>query len=83
MFANVVLESPTAHTSLWLPVAAVATSDLSQVLMIEDDAIVYRKVQIGRRADGLIEIADGLSADEQVISEVKGLSRGLPVTIIN
>jgi RND family efflux transporter MFP subunit len=83
MFANVVLESPTSQQSLWLPGTAVATSDLSQVLMVEDEAIVYRKVRIGRRADGLIEISDGLSADEQVISEVKGLSRGLPVTIID
>ena len=83
MFANVVLESPTAKQSLWLPGAAVATSDLSQVLMVEDGAIVYRKVQIGRRTDGLIEIAGGLSADERVIAEVKGLTRGLPVTIID
>jgi membrane fusion protein (multidrug efflux system) len=83
MFANVVLESPNAKQSLWLPSTAVATSDLSQVLMVEEDKIVYRKVRIGRRADGLMEISDGLGADEQVISEVKGLSRGLPVTIVN
>ena len=83
MFANVVLESPNARQSLWLPSIAVATSDLSQVLMVEDGAIIYRKVRIGRRADGLIEIADGLTSDEQVILEVKGLSRGLPVTIVN
>ena len=38
---------------------------------------------VGRRADGLIEIADGLTSDEQVILEVKGLSRCLPVTIVN
>jgi membrane fusion protein (multidrug efflux system) len=82
MFANVVLEAPTARQSLWLPAAAVATSDLSQVLMVEDGAIEYRKVRIGRRADGLIEIADGLSPDEQVIADVSGLSRGLPVTIV-
>lgn len=83
MFANVVLESPNTKQSLWLPSTAVATSDLSQVLMVEEGAIVYRKVRIGRRADGLIEIAGGLSANEQVITEVKGLSRGLPVTIVN
>jgi hypothetical protein len=83
MFANVVLESPTAKQSLWLPVTAIATSDLSQVLMVEDGAIVYRKVRVARRAGGLIEIVSGLSADEQVIAEVKGLTRGLPVTIID
>jgi membrane fusion protein (multidrug efflux system) len=82
MFANVVLEAPTARQSLWLAATAVATSDLSQVLMVEEGVIEYRKVRIGRRADGLIEITDGLSADERVIADVSGLSRGLPVTII-
>jgi membrane fusion protein (multidrug efflux system) len=82
MFANVVLEAPNAKQSLWLPAAAVSTSDLSQVLIVVDGMIDYRKVRIGRRVDGLIEIVDGLSADEQVIADVSGLSRGLPVTIV-
>lgn len=82
MFANVMLESPKVEQSLWLPAAAVATSDLSQVLMVEDNVIEYRKVRIGRRSNGLIEIVDGLTADEQVIADVSGLSRGLPVTIV-
>jgi RND family efflux transporter MFP subunit len=82
MFANVTLEAPTAKQSLWLPAPAVATSDLSQVLMVEDGAIVYRKVRIGRRSDGLIEIADGLSPNEAVIADVSGLSRGIPVTVV-
>jgi membrane fusion protein (multidrug efflux system) len=83
MFANVVLEAPTTEQSLWLPAAAVATSDLSQVLMVVDGTIEYRKVRIGRRDNGLVEIIDGLSSDEQVIADVSGLSRGLPVTIID
>ncbi len=83
MFANVVLEAPVARQTLWLPVAAVATSDLPQVLMVEEGAIVFRKVRIGRRVDGLIEIVDGLSPDEAVVADVSGLSRGIPVTIID
>jgi len=83
MFANVVLEAPTVKQSLWLPAAAVATSDLPQVLMVEEGAIVFRKIRIGRRADGLIEIVDGLSPDEAVVADVSGLSRGIPVTIVN
>jgi membrane fusion protein (multidrug efflux system) len=82
MFANVTLESPTARQTLWLPATAVATSDLFQVLIVEDGAIAYRKVRIGRRADGLIEIVDGLSADEQVVEDVSGLTRGIPVRVI-
>lgn len=81
MFANVVLEGPMAKQSLWLPAAAVATSDLPQVLMVEDGAIEYRKIRIGRRSDGLIEIVDGLSPDEAVVADVSGLSRGIPVTV--
>lgn len=83
MFANVVLEAPTSRQSLWLPAAAVATSDLSQVLMVTEGEINYRKVRIGRRADGLIEIVDGLAPGEKVVADIKGLSRGIPVTIVN
>lgn len=82
MFATVVLEAPTAVQTLWLPAEAVATSDLPQVLMVADGAVVFRKVQIGRRDDGLIEIAGGLAADEEVIADVSGLARGLPVIIV-
>ena len=82
MFANVVLEAPTAKQALWLPAAAVSTSDLPQVLMVEEGAIVFRKIRIGRRADGLIEIVEGLSPDEAVVADVSGLSRGIPVTIV-
>jgi membrane fusion protein (multidrug efflux system) len=82
MFANVKLESPAVEQSLWLPASAVATSDLSQVLIVVDGTIDYRKVRVGRRDDGLVEIVDGLAPDQQVIADVSGLSRGLPVTII-
>jgi RND family efflux transporter MFP subunit len=82
MFATVTLTSPTPQSSLWLPASAIATSDLPQALMVEDGAIVYRKVQIGRRSDGLTEVVNGLGADEKVVADVSGLSRGIPVTIV-
>ena len=82
MFANVVLEAPKTKQALWLPAAAVATSDLPQVLLVEDGAIEYRQIRIGRRTDGLIEIIEGLSPDEAVVADVSGLSRGIPVTIV-
>ena len=83
MFANVTLESPTVEQSLWLPAAAVATSDLPQVLTIQNDAIVFRQIQIGRRVDGMIEIVDGLAPGDAVIADVSGLSRGIPVTVVD
>jgi len=82
MFANVTLTSPEATATLWLPASAVATSDLPQVLMVVDDEIVYRKVQIGRRDSWTIEIVSGLDTGEQVILNTSGLARGLPVKII-
>jgi RND family efflux transporter MFP subunit len=82
MFANVTLTSPDSKSTLWLPASAVATSDLPQVLMVENNTIIYRKVQIGRRDNGTIEIISGLAASEQVIKDVSGLTRGLPVKIV-
>ena len=83
MFANVRLTSPDTRRTLWLPASAVATSDLPQVLMVEDGHIVYRKVQIGRRDNGAIEIVSGLDVGEQVIRSVAGLTRGLPVKVVD
>ncbi len=82
MFANVTLTSPETRATLWLPVSAVSTSDLPQVLMVANDEIVYRKVQIGRRDAGVIEIVSGLDEGEEVILDTSGLSRGLPVKIV-
>jgi RND family efflux transporter MFP subunit len=83
MFANVTLTSPEARRTLWLPVTAVATSDLPQVLMVSNDEIVYRKVQIGRRDADSVEIVSGLAEGERVILQVAGLTRGLPATVVN
>ncbi len=83
MFANVTLTSPETKRTLWLPASALSTSDLPQVLMVENDEIVYRKVQIGRRDNGTIEIVSGLDDGEQVILDVSGLTRGLPVKVIS
>jgi hypothetical protein len=51
-------------------------------MMVEDGAVAYRKVRIGRRVDGLVEIVDGLEMEERVISDVAGLSRGIPVNVV-
>lgn len=82
MFATVTFSAPEPRSTLWLPAAAVATSDLPQVLMVEDGAIAFRTVQLGRRSNGSLEIVDGLAADERVVADVSGLSRGIPVTVV-
>jgi RND family efflux transporter MFP subunit len=81
MFADVTLEAPRSQRSLWLPVSAVATSDMSQVMVVENGAIALLRVQVGRRADGSIEIVDGLEEGQSVVAEVAGLHRGVPVKI--
>lgn len=83
MFATVTLTSPEPQSTMWLPASAIATSDLSQVMMVVDGRIVYRKIRIGRRDDGTVEILGGLEPGEQVVEDVSGLTRGLPVKIID
>lgn len=83
MFANVTLESPEAIRALWLPVSAVATSDMSQVMIVVDGEITVRRVQVGRRVDGRIEIVDGLDENQPVVADTSGLARGIPVRVID
>ncbi len=80
MFATITLTSPEEARSLWLPVDAVVISDLPQVLLSNDGLVIDRDVQTGRRDGAMIEIVSGLEPGEGVISDVSGLSRGLPVT---
>jgi multidrug efflux pump subunit AcrA (membrane-fusion protein) len=81
-FATVTLTTPEPTSTLWLPATAVATSDLPQVYTVTDGRLVDHKVQTGRRDDGSIEIVSGLSPSDQVVADVAGLHRGLPVTVI-
>jgi membrane fusion protein (multidrug efflux system) len=82
MFAQVTLESPETLRSLWLPAAAVATSDMSQVMTVEDGVIIMHRVQVGRRSDGSVEVVEGIEEGQQVVAEVGGLHRGAPVRIV-
>ncbi len=82
LYAQVTLTSPEALTSLWLPASAVAASDTPRVYQVEDGRIEVRRVQTGGRDDGMVEIVSGLGADEAVVRDVAGLSRGLPVTVV-
>jgi RND family efflux transporter MFP subunit len=83
MFANISLAAPETARSLWLPVSAVATSDMSQVMMVEDGTITVHRVQVGRRMDGQIEIVGGLAEDQPVVADVSGLNRGARVRIVD
>jgi membrane fusion protein (multidrug efflux system) len=82
MFANIDLAAPETQRSLWLPVSAVSTSDMSEVMMVENDAITVQRVQVGRRLNGRIEIVGGLEEGQQVVADVSGLHRGVSVRIV-
>jgi membrane fusion protein (multidrug efflux system) len=83
MFADVTLQSPEPKRSLWLPSTAVATSDMSQIMTVSDGAIALHRVQVGRRADGSVEIIDGIEADQPVVADVAGLHRDAPVIVVD
>lgn len=83
LFANITLISPEPVTTLWLPASAIVSSDTPRVLMVENDETVIRKVQVGQRDDGMIEIRSGLVSGEAVIRDVAGLGRAFPVTVVN
>ncbi len=82
LFANITLTAPEPVRTLWLPASAVVASDTPRVFLVEDGAVAVRRIQAGNRDDGMVEIRSGLKATDQVILEVGGLSRGLPVTVV-
>lgn len=82
LFANIILMAPKAVTTLWLPASAIVASDTPRVLMVEDGVVVVRKVQVGNRDDGMIQVRTGLETGEKVILDVAGLGRGFQVTVV-
>lgn len=82
MFANIDLQAPEVSESLWLPVSAVMTSDTPKVLQAVDGKVMIRRIQTGLRHDGMIQVISGLEKGERVIADVAGLSRDLPVEVV-
>jgi len=81
LFANVTLVSPEPVRTLWVPASAVVASDTPRLLTVSDGAVDVLRVQTGRRDDGMVEVVAGLDDGQEVIRDVAGLSRGLPVTV--
>ena len=82
LFANITLTSPESQRSLWLPASAVMTSDTPRIMLIADGVVELRRVQTERRDDGMVEVVSGLDEGEEVILDVSGLTRGLPVKVV-
>ncbi len=82
LFANITLTAPESVRTLWLPASAVVASDTPRVYLVEEGVVAVRRIQAGSRDDGMVEVRSGLYPTEKVILEVGGLSRGLPVTVV-
>lgn len=82
LFANITLTSPEPVTTLWIPAAAVVASDTPRVMKVIEGTAEPEPVQTGRRDNGNVEITMGVQAGEMIIADVAGLSRGLPVEVV-
>jgi len=85
MFAHVVLDLGLARQALFVPEQAVeAKGSTSSVFRVVDGKAVLTPVKTGERRRGFVEIADGLKADDWVVTEGQlKLRDGMAVTLMN
>jgi RND family efflux transporter MFP subunit len=68
LFATARIELPAADPMPYVPASAVHTeAGVSQVFVVRNDRAEQRFVQVGREADGRVEILRGLKAGERVV----------------
>jgi len=69
MFGNVALEGGRASKALAIPDSAVLDSGARQVVLVQrgEGQFEPRDVKLGMRADGYVEVLDGVGAGEQVV----------------
>jgi RND family efflux transporter MFP subunit len=71
-------------STLQVPLTAVKfTADAGSVFSIVDEKLVTQPVEIGSVRDTYIEILSGVTADMEIVVDVRGLSDGERVTIIS
>jgi membrane fusion protein, multidrug efflux system len=83
LFATARIELPAARPSVMVPAAAVKSDgSLSRLFIAKGDRAEVRIVQVGREADGRLEILRGLAAGEPVVSpQLPGLADGAPIAV--
>jgi membrane fusion protein (multidrug efflux system) len=81
LFATARIELPSARPSVMVPAAAVkGDGGVFKLFIAKGDRAEARLVQVGREADGRLEILRGLAAGERVVSpQVPGLADGGPI----
>ncbi len=83
LFATAHIELPAARPSVLVPAAAVRDDGgLFKLFVVKGDRAEVRIVQVGREANGRLEILRGLAAGERVMSpQTAALTDGAPITI--
>ena len=82
LFATARIELPAARSSVVVPVAAVKNDGgVFRLFVAKNGRAEARIVQVGREAEGSVEILRGLAAGERVVSpQTTGLADGAPIT---
>jgi len=81
-FANATIVSADTDRAVIVPATALVTfAGVEKVLGVKDGKVVEKRVSVGRRADGRLEIVTGLAAGEPVIAEPGNLVEGTPVRV--
>lgn len=83
LFATAHIELPAARPSLLVPAVALRNEGgVFKLFVAKGDLAEVRIVQVGREANGHLEILRGLAAGEHVVSpQVATLTDGAPITI--
>ena len=81
LFASARVELPATTRTAFVPASAVRTeAGVSRVFVVRGDRAELRYVQLGRQADGAVEVLRGLAAGERVATdEVERLTDGAPL----
>jgi RND family efflux transporter MFP subunit len=81
-FARVAIVTQAAQPVVMVPATAIVTfAGVDKVMTVKDGKSVERRVPIGRRESGRVEIVTGLTAGEPVVVEPGNLTGGQSVTV--
>ena len=78
LFATARIELPAARPSIMVPTSAVRNEGgVFTLYVVRNDRVTLRIVQVGREADGMVEVVRGLAAGERVVRQAQdGLTDG-------
>ena len=82
-FARASIVTQAAQPVVMVPASAIVSfAGIDKIIGVKDGKSVERRVQLGRREGGRVEIVAGLAAGEQVVAEPGNLTGGQAVAVI-